>query len=196
MIQLDHGETLLDGLLDYYPQAICAADQLLRQLLTELPWHSDTITVYGKQHVIPRLQCWLGDPGLSYCYSGKTLSTQPWHPLLQQLNQALNQKLGLNNNSVLCNLYRDGQDVMGWHSDNEPELGAEPVIVSVSLGAIRDFALRRRGHSRMDCKLPLPHGSVLVMQAGMQRSWQHSLPRRAGISQPRINLTFRRLVTG
>jgi len=194
MIKLEQPELLLDGLLDFYPQAVHQPQHIYQALLEQLPWQSDTITVYGKQHVIPRLQCWMGDSGLSYTYSGKTLSTLAWHPLVQKLNEEINHQLGLSNNSVLCNLYRNGQDGMGWHSDDEPELGNAPVVVSLTLGAERDFALRRKGDSRMHSKIALPHGSVLVMKAGMQSRWQHSLPKRTGVSQPRINLTFRKLV--
>ncbi|WP_028293080.1 alpha-ketoglutarate-dependent dioxygenase AlkB family protein [Oceanobacter kriegii] len=194
MLHLHNGESLLDGELDFYPAAVIQPDPLFDILHQQLPWHSDTITVYGKEHRIPRLQCWLGDAGLAYTYSGKTLHTLPWHPVLQQLNQQLNQALGLNNNSVLCNLYRDGNDSMGWHSDDEAELGPAPVVVSMTLGAERDFALRKKGETRMFAKLPLSHGSVLVMKAGMQSRWQHALPKRAGIASARINLTFRQLI--
>ena len=190
-LHLSDPEPLLDGYLHYYSAALAHPDTLLQILLSELPWHSDSIRVYGKEHTIPRRQCWLGDTGLNYTYSGKTLQPLAWHPRLKTLNHELNQALGLANNSVLCNLYCNGQDTMGWHSDDEPELGPAPVVVSVSLGAERDFALRRKGQSRMYGKLPLAHGSVLVMNAGMQTCWQHALPRRAGIEAARINLTFR-----
>lgn len=198
LIQLHEGETLLAGDLDYYPQAISPAhaDPLLQQLLAELPWQSDRITVYGKEHTIPRLQCWLGDSGLAYTYSGKRLQTLPWHPLLHSLAQELQNLLQRPFNSVLCNRYRNGNDGMGWHADDEPELGPAPCIVSVSLGAERDFALRRKGETRQWGKLPLAHGSLVVMNSGMQSRWQHAVPKRAGIAAERINLTFRYLQPG
>lgn len=195
LIQLQDPESLLDGDLDYYPDAlgIGDADRLLTTLQAELPWESARITVYGKEHVIPRLQCWLGDPGLWYIYSGKRLDTLPWHPQLREMAIELQQWLGQPFNSVLCNRYRHGDDGMGWHADDEPELGQDPCIVSVSLGATRDFALRRRGETRQWGKLPLQHGSLVVMNSGMQSRWQHAVPKRAGIAAERINLTFRYL---
>lgn len=195
LIRLQQPESLLDGDLDFYPDAISAADAdvLLRQLQQELPWASATIRVYGKEHVIPRLQCWLGDAGLAYTYSGQRMEPLPWHPRLHSMAQVLAGQLAVPFNSVLCNLYRDGTDGMGWHADNESELGTAPCIVSVSLGATRDFALRRVGESRQWGTLPLSHGSVLVMNAGMQSRWQHAVPKRAGIPSARINLTFRYL---
>ena len=196
-LHLDAPEALLNGDLSFWPNALpgAVANVLLQQLLNELPWQTDSIVVYGKEHTIPRLQCWLGDAGLNYTYSGKTLQPLPWHPALSALCAALNRQTGQGFNSVLCNLYRDGQDAMGWHSDDEPELGDAPVIGSISLGAERDFALRPKGATRMSGKLALPHGSLLMMEAGMQSRWQHSLPRRAGVRAARINLTFRRLLT-
>lgn len=191
LIHAANPETLLEGDLDFYPDAIQNPDSLLARLLAELPWQSDTLVVYGKEHVIPRLQCWIGDDGLDYRYSGKRFRPLPWHPLLRQLQQDLQQQLGLGFNSVLCNLYRNGDDGMGWHADDEPELGPAPVIASITLGACRDFALRRVGTTRQWGKLPLNHGSLLIMNAGMQQRWQHAVPKRAGIHQPRINLTYR-----
>jgi alkylated DNA repair dioxygenase AlkB len=190
---LTTADILLDGALSCYWQALTNADVLLQQLRQEIPWASQTLTVYGKTHIIPRLECWQGEPRLHYTYSGKTLSPHPWHPLLQQLASELNQQLGRRFNSVLCNLYRNGEDGMGWHADDEPELGPEPVIASITLGATRDFALRRKGETRQWGTLPLPHGSLLLMNAGMQTHWQHAIPKRAGVSAERINLTFREL---
>lgn len=185
-------ESFCDGLLVYIPQAITFADELFDRLLQSLPWQQPRIQVYGKQHAIPRLQSWHGDPQAQYRYSGQLMTPEPWTPELQQLRSQV-AEFGLSNcNSVLCNLYRHGQDCMGWHSDDEPELAAMP-IVSISLGAQRDFAIRHKGSQRMHSKLALQHGSVVIMQPEFQGQWQHSLPRRAGINQPRINLTFRQV---
>ncbi|GGY33140.1 alpha-ketoglutarate-dependent dioxygenase AlkB [Bacterioplanes sanyensis] len=187
--------TLLDGLLEYHPQAIGAADALFEQLQDELPWQQDQIQVYGRWHPIPRLQSWHGDNNAHYRYSGHLMAPKPWTPALQQLRAQLS-AFGLHHcNSVLCNLYRNGQDSMGWHSDDEPELDPDQPIVSISLGTTRDFCLRPRGSRRQHSKIALAHGSVLVMHPGMQQQWQHALPKRAGIASARINLTFRHILT-
>ncbi len=186
---------LLDGQLHYYPSLLDPqqADILYQQLLQEIPWQTGHVFIYGREHLIPRLQAWHGDPGISYTYSGKTLQADAWTPTLANLCQQLNQLLGLQLNAVLCNLYRNGNDCMGWHADDEKELGENPQILSISLGAERDFALRRQGSSRQSGTLRLANGSLLDMRPGMQNHWQHSLPKRARIQQSRINLTFRTL---
>ncbi|WP_233243644.1 alpha-ketoglutarate-dependent dioxygenase AlkB family protein [Bacterioplanes sanyensis] len=183
--------TLLDGLLEYYPAAIEQADLWQHQLRETVPWQQDTITIYGRQQRIPRLQSWHGDDDALYQYSGTYLIPKPWTTELLAL-KAMLPPFGLSRcNSVLCNLYRSGQDSMGWHSDDEPELDTQSPIVSISLGCERDFAVRRRGETRMHSKLRLQHGSVLVMQPAFQQYWQHSLPKRATVHGERINLTFR-----
>lgn len=187
-------QSLLDGDLDFYPGAIADSRQLFQQLLATVPWQQGFITLYGRRHCIPRLQAWIGDPGLTYRYSGESLTPLPWNEPLQQLCTELNRHFGLQLNSVLCNLYRHGQDSMGWHSDDEAELGPAPRILSLTLGCERDFALRRRGSSRQYGVLALPDGSLLDMKPGMQSRWQHALPRRQRLHEARINLTFRELL--
>ena len=186
-------EWLLEQNMVLYREFLAAhrADALTEELLTRTPWVSETLTVYGKEHQIPRLQAWMGEPGIRYQYSGKVFTASPWTSSLSQLAADISSVAGTTFNSVLLNLYRDGQDAMGWHADDEPELGPAPIIASLTLGAERDFALRRKGSNKQDCVVSLPHNSLLIMQAGMQSAWQHSLPRRARINQPRINLTFR-----
>lgn len=118
---------------------------------------------------------------------------QHWLSELDELRKLLEGRLGLRFNSVLANLYRDGHDSMGWHSDNEPELGDEPAIASISLGAERDFLIRncdRRAAAEKHV-IPLTHGSLLLMQGKSQQDWQHALPKRRKVLAPRINLTFR-----
>jgi len=194
LLRLNEPEQLLDGLLDLYPQAITAPQLCFDELTQTLPWTQGTVRIYGRQHLIPRLQCWIADPGLDYTYSGEVLPISDWTPLLQRLRDELNESFSLRLNSVLCNLYRDGQDAMGWHSDDEPELGAQPGIISITLGAERDFALRPKGSNRQSGKLALPDGALLYMKPGMQNKWQHAVPRRAGIKSARINLTFREII--
>ncbi|RUO27059.1 alpha-ketoglutarate-dependent dioxygenase AlkB [Aliidiomarina minuta] len=167
------------------------ASDLEQRLRDELDWHQGDVKVFGRWHKTPRLQAWHGDPDVQYRYSGKTLNAMPWTPALDNLRFEL-QKMDIATNAVLANLYRDGNDKMGWHSDNEPELGEQPVIASVSLGAERDFLLRHR-KLQHKCSLTLKHGSLLVMSGDTQHYWQHSLPVRKKVSESRINLTFRRL---
>lgn len=169
------------------------ADEMLRRLSRELPWEQPRITLYGREHPVPRLQSWHGDADARYRYSGMLLTPEPWHPLLTELRERLHQLCGCDFNSVLANLYRDGNDRMGWHADDEPELGDAPRVASVSLGATRDFALRRKGETRMALKLALQHNELLLMEPGLQTDWQHSLPRRAAVPTPRLNLTFRQV---
>lgn len=175
------------------------ADELLVQLLQETFWSQPRIRVYGQWHPIPRLQAWMGDPGSSYTYSGLVQTPLPWHPAVALLNAELTDTpldIGaalppLRFNSVLLNCYRDGKDAMGWHSDDEAELGPTPVIASISLGEPRRFALRRKGDSKMAHAWELAHGSLLIMYGNSQRDWQHAVPRSARHQQSRINLTFR-----
>lgn len=195
-LSTDSAESLLGGDLDYYAHAISPhiADALYQQLRTEIEWQQDVIHVYGKQHLIPRLQSWIGDPEARYTYSGRTLIPASWTSTTQKLCQLLNQEFDTQFNSVLANYYRNGLDTMGWHSDDELELGVDPIIASLSFGAVRDFALRKVGVTRQHGVLPLENGSLLMMKAGMQCRWQHSLPARKGVTDGRINLTFRKLV--
>lgn len=190
-------EMLLDDMLHYYPNAFApkCADALLNALLEEVPWQTSQVHIYGKTHSIPRLESWHGDANAQYRYSGKILAPKPWTKTLLQLKDLLNDRFNTRLNSVLCNLYRDGNDHMGWHSDDEPELGPAPRILSLSLGAERDFALRKRGDGKQWGKLPLSHGSLLDMRPPMQSYWQHSVPTRKKLNGARINLTFREIQT-
>ncbi|MCC5854704.1 MAG: alpha-ketoglutarate-dependent dioxygenase AlkB [Idiomarina sp.] len=168
------------------------ANVLQKALATELNWQQGDVFIFGKWQKIPRLQAFHGDYGLGYTYSGKTLFPEPWTPSLLQIKAELNQ-LGFFPNVVLANLYRDGEDKMGWHRDNEPELGDQPQILSLSLGAARDFQLRHR-ETRTRVDLRLDHGSLLVMQGNSQQEWEHQLPPRKRCKEPRLNLTFRTII--
>lgn len=180
-----------DGLLFYLPNwlSLPQAESLYVELKHELCWSQDQVFVYGKWHDIPRLQAWYGDSDTGYQYSGKTLTPLPWTPGLQMLRHRI-EALGLPINSVLANWYRNGLDKMGWHSDNEKELGAEPAIASVSLGSTRSFHLKHKSTGQR-INLELSSGSLLVMAGTMQAHWQHALPQRKRVEQGRINLTFR-----
>ena len=183
---------MADAEVYFYREVFSASehDRLLQSLLSEIPWQHHMVTVYGRRLPAPRLSAWYGDPGASYRYSGLHLQPLPWISTLLEVKSAVQALTGTRFNSVLLNLYRDGRDSVGWHSDAEPELGRNPVIGSVSLGARRRFLLqhKKRGHR---VALVLEPGSVLLMRGTTQHFWRHQLPktdRRVGL---RINLTFR-----
>ena len=171
------------------------ADALLDGLHRDVPWETHRIRIFGREVDSPRLSCWIGDPDARYRYSGTLFEPHPWPDALVPVRERLERTLDVAFNSVLANLYRDGTDAMGWHSDAEPELGPAPVIASISLGATRRFALKRRDDPARKLTLELPHGSLLVMSGATQRHYRHALPRTTRPIGPRINLTFRRIVT-
>lgn len=168
-----------------------AADTLQRTLREDVPWEVHRIRMFGRQVDSPRLSCWMGDPAARYRYSGTEFVPQPWHPALLPLRDQLAAFCGHAFNSVLLNRYRDGDDGMGWHSDNEPELGPAPVIASLSLGAGRRFLLRRRDDHAKKAEVLLDHGDLLLMGGQTQRLYQHCLPKSARPLAERLNLTFR-----
>ncbi|MGA0588077.1 alpha-ketoglutarate-dependent dioxygenase AlkB family protein [Dyella sp. KRB-257] len=169
------------------------ADALLDRLLASIPWENHRIRMFGREVASPRLSCWIGDPGASYVYSRTRFEPHPWPDVLLDLRARVEQACGARFNSVLANLYRDGNDAMGWHSDDEPELGARPVIASVSLGETRRFLLRARAGDTRTHELHLAHGCLLRMAGDTQRHYRHALPRMARVSAPRLNLTFRHI---
>ena len=186
---------LPDAELWFEPQwlTVSEADALLEALRVQVAWETHRIKLFGKEVDSPRLSCWIGDPGTSYVYSGARFEPRPWPPALSALRARIDQASGVAMNSVLANLYRSGQDAMGWHSDDERELGARPVIASLSLGGPRRFRFRhRRDHARTFA-MELPHGSLLIMSGDTQANWQHALPRTAKPVAPRLNLTFRHI---
>lgn len=177
---------------DYVPHFLSQPDakQLFNDLLINTAWTQGEVTVFGRTHREPRLTCWVADEGINYKYSGKVNIATPWSKTLLHLKSTLEQFTSEQFNSVLINYYRDGQDSNGWHSDDEPELGEQPTIASVSLGATRDFKLRQKANHKCNYTLPLEHGSLFLMRHKSQSDWQHHLPKRAN-AESRINLTFR-----
>lgn len=168
------------------------ADRCYQQLAQQLNWQQPAIKIFGKAVLIPRQQVWMGDPHCSYKYSGVLFTPEPWHPLVKQLTDQVNQLCRSNFNSVLLNLYADGQQHMGWHSDDEPELGNNPLIASLSLGQQRFFDLKHKTCGTQ-LKLGLGHGSLLLMAGSCQANWQHRVPKMAAATKGRINLTFREI---
>ena len=170
------------------------ADRLFHRMQQNIPWKQEKITVFGKTHPIPRLTCWHGDPGCAYTYSGLRSEPEPWTEELRMIRARLQDILPHPDfNSVLLNFYRSGEEKMGWHADDERELGPDPVIASVSLGATRRFDLKHRRHADQRLSIPLPTGSLLVMAGAWQHHWVHQLPAQKKVTAGRINLTFRHI---
>lgn len=179
---------------EYLPGFLPAdeADRLFERLLEEVDWRQQRVLLFGRRLPQPRLTAWCSDPGVCYRYSGLELQPGPWLRPLQGLRHQLGTRTGAAFNSVLLNLYRDGRDSMGWHADDEPELGEAPVIASVSLGAVRRLRVRPRGGGPSRA-VDLAPGSLLLMRGRSQADWQHAVPRTARQVGPRINLTFREI---
>ncbi|KGT49047.2 DNA methylase [Xanthomonas phaseoli pv. phaseoli] len=171
------------------------ADALLQTLLAQVRWEVHRIRMFGRVVDSPRLSSWIGDADASYRYSGTRFAPQPWLDALQPARARLQAETGHPFNSVLANRYRSGSDAMGWHSDDEPELGAQPLIASVSLGATRRFAFKHRDDAALKQTLELGHGDLLVMSGDTQRYYKHALPRTARPVGERINLTFRQIAS-
>lgn len=185
---------------NFYPKT--RADELFHVLQEQVPWRQDHIQIAGLARLQPRLSAWFGDSGAEYTYSGLHLVPLPWHPCIRDIKQEIEQVIAssvvadmpsTSFNSVLLNNYRDQYDSMGWHSDDEPELGPQPVIASLSLGGTREFALKHKYRKGRHFKIPLAHGSLLVMFGNTQSHWQHAIAKETMHCDARINLTFRRI---
>ena len=171
-----------------------SAQALFDELLASIPWEVHRIRLFGREVDSPRLSCWIGDPDAAYTYSGTRFVPRPWPEALLPVRERLSHEIGVGFNSVLANLYRDGSDSMGWHSDSETELGRQPAIASLSLGATRRFVLKQRRDPSVKLAVELPPGSLLLMRGDTQTHYRHALPRTAKPVGARINLTFRRIV--
>lgn len=171
------------------------AAALYAELRDGLNWRQLPVLMFGRWIKQPRLIDFHADPEISYTYAGLRLAGQGWPPRLRRLRELVSEAVGVGFNSVLCNLYRNGHDYMGWHADDEPELGPDPSIASVSLGAGRRFVLRpRRPPREPRHELYLDSGSLLLMSGALQHHWQHQLPKALRVHAARINLTFRQIV--
>lgn len=167
------------------------ANDLYNKMLENTAWAQYPITIFGKTFLQPRLIAWQGDRGVEYTYSKTTFQSNGWSSEVLYIKEKLEESLNLHFNSVLLNLYRNGQDSMGWHSDNEKELGINPLIASVSLGACRQIQFRQTKDHSQKISLNLESGSLLLMQGNTQHHWQHQIPKTKKVEMPRINLTFR-----
>jgi alkylated DNA repair dioxygenase AlkB len=186
---------LPDAEILYYPHffTIEEADGIYQELLEKTPWQQDTIKLFGKTHLQPRLTALYGNEGKPYSYSNIKMEPHPWNPLLREINLKLASEINNTFTSVLLNLYRDGKDSNGWHADNEKELGKNPVIASLSFGAERAFHLQHNTEKTLKHKIILEHGSLLVMKGTTQHYWKHQIPKTAKEIGNRINLTFRNI---
>jgi alkylated DNA repair dioxygenase AlkB len=184
---------LPDAEVCYWPEAFVEpeASQRFSELRNDIEWRGEEVVVFCRRHPVPRLVAWHGDAGARYTYSGTPHEPSPWTPALERIRERVQALADCEFNSVLLNLYRDGRDGMGWHADDEPELGPDPVIAAVSLGAARRFCLRHRRHRGTRLDLALGQGSLLLMSGATQRHWVHSVPKTVVPVGERINLTFR-----
>lgn len=192
-----HGERIPveDGGLLLFADAFASdSARLMESLLADTCWTRHRLQLFGKRVDAPRLSAWHAEPGCNYRYSGLSLEPEPLDGILCAIRERIESLTGQAFNSVLLNLYRDGQDSMSWHSDDEPELGPAPLIASLSLGATRRFCLRRRGQTRTAIGLDLVGGSLLLMEAPLQQYWQHCIPKTRRQTAPRINLTWRQIL--
>lgn len=182
-----------DGQLAWMPQLPLpwSNAEVMARLLRETDWREETVVVYGKRHLQPRLCAWYGDA--AYTYSGLRLQPMAFTPLLAHLHAAVEAATGHRFNSVLLNLYRNERDGMGMHSDDEPELGPQPAIASLSFGAARTFILKHK-HNKKTVRLELTDGGLLLMTGDTQKYWLHGINKMTRALQARINLTFRKIV--
>ena len=184
---------LPNATIEYYPNFfdIEKANFIFEKLYQEIPWQQDAITVFGKNHLQPRLTALFGNEGKPYSYSNIVMQPHRWNALLTYIKDEVEILCQEKFTTVLLNLYRDGRDSNGWHADNEKELGRNPTIASVSLGAERPFHLQHNFIKEAKQKIILEHGSLLIMKGETQHFWKHQIPKTAKPIPPRINLTFR-----
>lgn len=193
-LTLPTGNNLSEGeiifLANFFSES--QSDRFFAELLNNLNWRQDPIKMFGKTFPQPRLTAWYGDEHKSYRYSGITMNPDTWIPPLLSIKTKITPVAESNFNSVLANLYRDGKDYMSWHSDDEKELGRNPLIASVSFGATRRFQLRHKSNKDFEkIEISLTHGSLLIMKGSTQHFWKHQIPKMAKVNSARINLTFR-----
>jgi len=180
-------------LVEYYPGFFNeqASASMMASLVNNIQWKQETLFIYGRPVKTPRLTAWYGDEAVSYTYSGKQFLGLPWTKELLDIKTRIEPVAKTTFNSVLLNYYRDGNDSMGWHSDDEPELGANPIIASVSFGQERRFDLRKIIDHQQKHQVNLANGSLLIMKGDLQHQWQHQVAKSKKVKGARINLTFR-----
>ena len=169
-------------------------DLWFQSCLHDLNWETGFIKIFGKTHQIPRLQSWYADDGIEYTYSGKKLQRHNWNKTLIEIKQEIESVTSIKFNSVLANLYRNGNDSMGLHSDNEKELGINPIIASLSLGESRDIHFKHK-NIKTSINIPQTSGQLILMYGQTQKYWKHEIKKTKKFKKPRINLTFRNIIT-
>lgn len=183
-----------DGKIIYHPNFF--SNISFEQLREEINWKQDQITIYGKTHNIPRLQAWYADENLKYSYSGVRLITNPFSKKLGDIRSLIEIKINTNFNSCLCNLYKTGNDYAAWHSDDEKELGKNPVIASASFGETRKIVFKHKTDKGQEkIELELENNSLLLMSGPLQHKWKHQLNKTQKVIGERINLTFRNIIS-
>jgi alkylated DNA repair dioxygenase AlkB len=184
-----------DGAVEYMPAFFSPSESesLFQELLKTTPWQEDEVVMFGQRRILSRKVAWMGDNGFTYSYSGTSKTAAPWTPALVIVKERVELRTAQRFNSCLLNLYHDGSEGMGWHSDDERTLGRNPVIASVSFGAERVFKFKHR-ESKEVVSVLLQQGSLLVMKGETQHNWVHTLPKTKKVTTPRINLTFRLFV--
>jgi alkylated DNA repair dioxygenase AlkB len=184
-----------DGSYFYVPHFFgrAEADSLFQSLHTGIEWKQESMNMYGRELKFPRLTAWYGDQDKPYSFSGITLQPNPWTDELREIKSRIEPLTSSTFNSVLLNLYRDGNDSISWHTDAEKELGTNPIIASVNFGAERVFQLKHNSTNER-ISIALGHGSLLIMMGALQHHWKHQVPKTKKILSPRINLTFRTII--
>jgi alkylated DNA repair dioxygenase AlkB len=184
---------LEDAHIIYYPNFFdkIDSDNYFKSLLNEIYWRQDTISLFGKTYLQPRLTAFFATNSKPYKYSNVVMQPNIFSASLSSIKAKVESKLNIKFTSCLANLYRSGQDSNGWHADNEKELGKDPIIASVSFGAERIFQLKHRHKKALKAKLILQHGSLLIMKGKTQQFWLHQIPKTKKKVDNRINLTFR-----
>ncbi len=184
---------LIEDKLIYFTDAIYTVEsrRYFEALKKTIDWGQDEIMMFGKRTKVPRLTSWYADKNVKYSYSGLELIPRDWTAELLELKAIAEQLSNHNFNSVLLNYYRGGADSMGWHSDDERELGKNPIIASITFGFPRRFLIREKADYGKKKELELEDGSVLVMRGDFQETYQHSIPKTAKKISERLNLTFR-----
>jgi alkylated DNA repair dioxygenase AlkB len=184
---------LPNAAIEYYPSFLDVeqSNLLFNRLINEVPWQQDEIELYGKRHQQPRLTALYGNEGKPYSYSNIVMQPHPWNSLLTYIKEEVERVCEVTFTTVLLNLYRDGKDSNGWHADNERELGRNPIIASLSLGAERMFHLKHNDKTDLRQRIVLENGSLLLMKGETQHFWKHQIPKTEKEIGKRINLTFR-----
>jgi alkylated DNA repair dioxygenase AlkB len=180
-----------DGEMYYFPQFV--SNDFFLKLKSETNWKQEGMKIYGKEILFPRLTAWYADEGKTYKYSGLLNVPLEFTPTLRFLKELIEQKMGVCFNSALLNYYRHGNDSMGWHADNESELGINPIIASLNLGGLRKFQVKHKKEKKTTTNIFLEGGSLLMMQGSMQHHWLHQIP-KVKEAQERINITFRTII--